>query len=232
MRSRRTSEAALRYAELGYPVFPCAPGGKVAAHPARVPGRHDRRRADRGVVDEAPGREHRHARRRASSSSTWTARTTPGPAIRRRRRTSRAARCRSPRAAAGTTSSGSRPARPGGTRRARSRRRSTPAPTAATSSCRPRSWTGSRTAGPRRSNWTSRRTSCPSRPSWLAALLDGAATCSRGRVRRRGDGQVAPTGAHRAPQGADPRRRMATRSQPASGTPPWRAWREPCAGWG
>ena len=100
-------DAALRYAELGYPVFPCVPGGKVPITPHGFQGRHHRRRADRGMVGRSIPTRTSACRRLASSSSTWTARTTPGPAT-PWRRTSRLVRSPLPRAAAGTTSSGSR----------------------------------------------------------------------------------------------------------------------------
>ena len=65
---------------------------------------------------------------------------------------------------------------------ARSHRRSIPGPMAATSSCRPRSWTGSRTAGRRRSNWTSRRTNCRNHPAGWRTCSIARATCSRGGI--------------------------------------------------
>ena len=142
-------------------------------------------------------------RPRACSSSTSTGRTTPGPAIRPGEDLGECPVSLTPR--------GGRHyifRQPAGKSleehgRAGSRRRSTPGPTAATSSCRPRWWTASRTGGPRRSR---RR---PGRSARAAGVARGPAwtaerTCSpRAQPARGGRPDGGPRRARGAP-GRDP----------------------------
>ena len=222
----KTLSAALRYAELGYPVFPCVPGGKVPLTPHGFQDATTDPGADRGVVDEAPDANIGLATA-GSWSSTSTARTTLAGGPGAGPRISPAVRCPSRRGGAGTTSSASRTGRPGGTRRGGSRPRSTPGPNGGYIVVPPSVVDGQAVPVGRDAwSWTPGRDGLP-RAARLAGGAPGPALrrdpAERGRPRAR-------------PRRRDPGRRSRPGRQPDPGRPterhPGAPGRAPCAGSG